>query len=164
MKLRRVGDSHSGLRCTAAQVLRSGLNDCALCRGAGGELITSSRRWRVVRVDDASFPGTYRVIWNSHVAEFSDLSPDERDECMDVVARVERVLREQLKPTKVNLASLGNMVAHLHWHVIARFDWDSCFPQAVWAAVGRSVEPAAVTRLAVPLARLDLEVRAALTA
>ena len=66
-------------------------------------------------------------------AEFTDLAPDERAECMDVVARVERVLREQLQPTKINLASLGNMVPHLHWHVIARFDWDSHFPQPVWA-------------------------------
>ncbi len=98
------------------------------------------------------------------MAEFSDLSPDERTECMEVVVRVERVLREQLQPTKVNLASLGNMVPHLHWHVIARFDWDSRFPQPVWAAAARTVEPPAATGLAVPLERLDLAVRAALNA
>ena len=43
------------------------------------------------------------------------------------------MLREQLSPTKINLAALGNMVAHLHWHVIARYDWDSHFPASVWA-------------------------------
>ena len=57
--------------------------------------------------------------------EFTDLAPAERAECMEAVAAVERVLREQLAPTKVNLASLGNLTPHLHWHVIARFDWDS---------------------------------------
>jgi diadenosine tetraphosphate (Ap4A) HIT family hydrolase len=138
--------------------------DCELCRSAGGEPIATSPRWRVVRVDDADFPAYYRLIWNAHVAEFSDLAADERAECMDVVARIERVMREQLRPTKVNLASLGNMVAHLHWHVIARFDWDSRFPQPVWAVTRRVVEPAAVTRLAVPLARLDAALRAALPA
>jgi diadenosine tetraphosphate (Ap4A) HIT family hydrolase len=135
---------------------------CDLCRDVGGELIASTPRWRVVRVADASFPAFYRVIWNAHVAEFTDLTHNERAECMDVVARVERVLREQLAPTKINLASLGNMTPHLHWHVIARFDWDSHFPNPVWASAQRTVEPAAVTRLALPLAQLDLAVRAAL--
>ena len=56
---------------------------------------------------------------------------------MDTVVVVERLLREELKPTKINLAALGNVVPHLHWHVIARFDWDSHFPGSVWAAPQR---------------------------
>ncbi len=68
------------------------------------------------------------------MAELSDLSEADRNTCMAVVAAVERVLREQLEPTKINLAALGNMVAHLHWHVIARYDWDSHFPASVWAS------------------------------
>jgi hypothetical protein len=50
---------------------------------------------------------------------------------------------------------LGNLVPHLHWHVIARFDWDSRFPQPIWASAERAVEPAARARLALPLDRLD---------
>ena len=138
------------------------MTTCELCRNAGGEVVAQTRQWRVVRVVDAAFPAFYRVIWNPHVAEFSDLSPTDRGECMDVVTRVERVLREQLSPTKVNLASLGNVVPHLHWHVIARFDWDSHFPGPVWAGSRRAVNPAAVSRLAVSLDRLDLAVRDAL--
>ena len=56
---------------------------------------------------------------------------------MDAVVVVERILRERLAPAKINLAALGNMVPHLHWHVIARFDWDSHFPGAVWAPAQR---------------------------
>ena len=137
------------------------MNRCELCAGPGGEPVANAQRWRVVRVADANFPAFYRLIWNAHVAEFTDLAVAERDECMNVVAVVEQVLRGQLRPTKVNLASLGNMVAHLHWHVIARFDWDSHFPQAVWAAPQRAVDPPAVSRLAVSLQRLDLAVREA---
>jgi diadenosine tetraphosphate (Ap4A) HIT family hydrolase len=113
-------------------------------------------------VDDAAFPAYYRVIWNAHVAEFTDLAPEERAECMEVVACVERVLREHLKPSKINLASLGNVVPHLHWHVIARFDWDSRFPGPIGAPALRACEPEAATRLATPLAQLDLAVREAL--
>jgi diadenosine tetraphosphate (Ap4A) HIT family hydrolase len=50
---------------------------------------------------------------------------------------VESVLRELLAPDKINLAALGNMVPHLHWHVIPRFADDRHFPDAVWAAARR---------------------------
>ncbi|MBP9942905.1 MAG: HIT family protein, partial [Comamonas sp.] len=89
---------------------------------------------RVIRAQEEGFPAFYRVIWTAHVAEFSDLSQADRHACMAVVAEVERVLRAQLLPTKINLAALGNMVPHLHWHVIARYDWDSHFPAPIWAS------------------------------
>ena len=110
---------------------------CPLCVGDGGELVWRGERLRVIRANEAGFPAFYRVVWNAHVAEFSDLSAAERAQCMDVVVAVEQALREHLSPTKVNIAALGNMVPHLHWHVIARFDWDSHFPAPVWAAAQR---------------------------
>ena len=97
---------------------------------------------RVIRADEAGFPAFYRVVWQGHVAELSDLSPAERQHCMDAVVVVESALRECLQPTKINLAALGNVVPHLHWHVIARFDWDSHFPAPVWAAAVRDRVPA----------------------
>lgn len=135
---------------------------CELCESIGGTPVASSERWRVIRVVDADFPAFYRVIWSAHVAEFTDLDAASRAECLDVVARVEAVLREQLQPTKVNLASLGNMVAHLHWHVVARFVWDSHFPQPLWGTRQRELSPSAESRLAVSLAALDAAVRQAL--
>lgn len=67
---------------------------------------------------------------------------------MAAVAVVEQVLREVLRPTKINLAALGNMVPHLHWHVIARFDWDSHFPAPVWAAAQRVAPASELARVA----------------
>ena len=112
-------------------------HDCPLCREDGGALIWRGARLRVIRADEAGFPAFYRVVWKAHVAEFSDLNAPERAHCMDVVAQVEQALRQYLQPTKVNIAALGNMVPHLHWHVIARFDWDSHFPAPVWATAQR---------------------------
>ncbi len=105
---------------------------CALCAQDGGTLVWRSKTLRVVQVEEVGFPGYYRVIWNAHVAELSELSPEERAECMGAVVCVERSLIEHLQPAKVNLAALGNQVPHLHWHVIARFEWDSHFPNAIW--------------------------------
>ena len=136
---------------------------CPLCAEEGGALIWRGERLRVIRADEAGFPAFYRVVWNAHVAEFSDLTPADRQHCMEAVALVERVLRDQLHPAKINLAALGNMVPHLHWHVIARFGWDSHFPAPVWAAAQRpadAVQQAAVQALlpaaeAVMRARLE---------
>jgi len=135
---------------------------CELCEQAGGVVIAQAASWRVIRVDDADFPAFYRVIWNAHVVEFSDLSQSDRALCMDVVCRVETVLRDLLRPTKINLAALGNMVPHLHWHVIARFEWDSHFPQPVWGARQRPVDPAAADRLPLALDRVDDALRQSL--
>ena len=137
---------------------------CELCREAGGVLVFQSAHWRVIRVEDAAFPAFYRVVWRAHVAEWSDLTLAEQAAMMGAVGAVERVLRDALAPTKINLASLGNVVPHLHWHVIARFDWDSHFPAPVWASPAREVVPAPVTRLRTGLAELDARVARAVGA
>lgn len=113
---------------------------CPLCEGDGGLLVFRNEDLRIIQASEAGFPAFYRVIWNRHVAEFSDLSASERQVCMHAVAKVEQVLRSELQPAKINLAALGNMVPHLHWHVIARFDWDSHFPAPVWGAAQRPVD------------------------
>ena len=124
---------------------------CPLCEGAGGRLVLAAPRWRIVHAEEAGFPAFYRLVWNAHVAEFSDLPAAGRAECLEVVVAIEQALRHHLAPTKVNLASFGNAVPHLHWHVVARFDWDSHFPGAVWGAPQRAVDP---DRLAAVAARL----------
>jgi diadenosine tetraphosphate (Ap4A) HIT family hydrolase len=110
---------------------------CPLCDAAGGPVIFQAPKFRLVRAEEAGFPAFYRVVWTEHLPEFSDLAPDDRRLCMDAVVAVEQVLRKHLAPTKVNVAALGNAVPHLHWHVIARFDWDSHFPAPVWAPAQR---------------------------
>lgn len=114
---------------------------CPLCEADGGTLVWRGERLRVIRADEAGFPAFYRVVWGAHVAELSDLSDADRAHCLAAVCAVERALRSHLQPAKINLAALGNMVPHLHWHVIARFAWDSHFPAPVWAAALRARVP-----------------------
>lgn len=137
---------------------------CPLCEGAGGQLVWQGPQARVIRAQEEGFPAFYRVVWTAHAPEFSDLSAAERAECMELVATVERVLREQLSPDKVNLAALGNMVAHLHWHVIARWRWDSHFPGSVWAAVQRPRDLAREAQVQALLDATDQAIAQALAA
>lgn len=127
---------------------------CELCTQDGGVLVLRSSKLRVIRAGDADHPAFYRVVWNDHVAEWTDLPTTDRLLMMSAVEQVEQTLRDQLQPSKINLASLGNVVPHLHWHVIARFQWDARWPAPVWAPAQRDV-PDAAARLGLPLARLD---------
>ena len=111
---------------------------CPLCQARNEEMLWRNDLLRVIRVDDAAYPGFCRVILNRHVKEMTDLSVPERAETMRVVFVVETALRELLQPEKINLASLGNQVPHLHWHVIPRFSDDTHFPDPVWAAAKRA--------------------------
>lgn len=112
---------------------------CELCEQAGGEVVYEDSFARVVLVEDALYPGFCRVILKKHVAEMSDLDVNERTQLMALVWHVEQVLREEMRPDKINLASLGNMTPHLHWHVIPRFVDDAHYPQAIWGEVQRDV-------------------------
>lgn len=111
---------------------------CPLCHPENEEVLWQNDTLRVIAVhNETHAPAFCRVIWNAHVAEMTDLKPEERHELMEAVYRVEAAMRQVLQPAKINLASLGNVVPHLHWHVIARFNDDAHFPAPIWAAPQR---------------------------
>jgi diadenosine tetraphosphate (Ap4A) HIT family hydrolase len=128
---------------------------CELCEHDGGTVVVSDAWLRVVRVDDANYPGFTRVIWRDHVREMSELAASERQHLIDTVMAVERAEREVLTPLKINLASLGNMTPHLHWHVIPRFADDMHFPHPVWAAAQRTPDAATIAKRQNELGRLN---------
>mgnify|MGYP003701366145 FL=1 len=113
---------------------------CPLCVANNEEILLQTEKLRVIAVHNEATPAFCRVIWQAHVAEMTDLSASERHELMEMVYRVEQAMREVLQPTKINLASLGNVVPHLHWHVIARFQADAHFPAPIWANAQREVQ------------------------
>jgi diadenosine tetraphosphate (Ap4A) HIT family hydrolase len=138
------------------------LAGCALCDGPGGRVVVQSARWRLLHAEEKGFPAFYRLVWQDHVREFSQLAAAERAECMDVLLQVEQALIAHARPDKVNLASLGNAVPHLHWHVIGRYAWDSHFPGAVWATPLRQVDDGRLAEVAARLPALEQELRGSL--
>jgi diadenosine tetraphosphate (Ap4A) HIT family hydrolase len=107
------------------------MENCILCgdlKPNEGELVWRGDDCRVILVNDADVPGFCRVIWNRHQADMTELTYGEREHVM--------------KPDKVNLAALGNMVPHIHWHVIPRYKDDAFFPGSVWSAKTQETPPA----------------------
>ena len=141
------------------------MSGCELCETAGGELVWQDELCRVVRVggaEGADYPGFCRVIWRGHVREMSDLTGTERRHLMALVFAVEIALRELYRSDKINLASLGNVTPHLHWHVIPRFADDRNFPAPIWAEPRRTA-PAAASRPTISLQALHNRIVSALS-
>jgi diadenosine tetraphosphate (Ap4A) HIT family hydrolase len=92
-------------------------------------------------VADHDYPGFCRIILNHHLREMTDLSQKERMQLMTVIFAVETAIRTLYQPDKINLASLGNMTPHVHWHLIPRWRDDRHFPHPVWATPQRLGSP-----------------------
>ncbi|MBM4196296.1 MAG: HIT family protein [Gammaproteobacteria bacterium] len=124
----------------------AGAIPCPLCSEPATPSVWADDRCVVVIAGEAAYPALCRVIWRRHVREMSDLAEPDRAHCLRVTLAVEAALRELLNPDKMNIASLGNQVPHLHWHVIPRFADDPHFPDAIWAPQRREGTRRAVDR------------------
>lgn len=114
------------------------VNDCPLCNPKAESVVWQNADCRVILVDEPGYPGFCRVVWTDHVAEMTDLQPTQQQQLFALVMATERALRSLMQPDKINIASLGNWVPHLHWHVIPRFRDDPHFPDAIWSTPKRS--------------------------
>ncbi len=130
---------------------------CDFCTRDGGPVLYRDDFLRVVLADEPAYPGFCRVIVNRHVRENGDLAPEERRRLMDAVFATEDEVRRATGAFKMNVASLGNVMPHVHWHVIPRRGDDPRFPDPVWGPPRREAVPpafdtTAVERLAAAIA------------
>ena len=73
-----------------------------------------------------------KIIVNQKAKEFSDCSKDEKNEILRCLDIIEKYMIEYFTPTKINIASFGNYVPQVHFHIQARFQNDSYFPEPTW--------------------------------
>ncbi|TKS54269.1 HIT family protein [Luteimonas yindakuii] len=83
-------------------------------------------------IDDANYPWLVLVPRVADAVELIDLGRDQRVQLTDEIDFAARLLRAAVRPDKLNVAALGNMVPQLHVHVIARFQDDPAWPAPVW--------------------------------
>ncbi|HFU76843.1 MAG TPA: HIT family protein [Arcobacter sp.] len=73
-----------------------------------------------------------KVFTQAVKKEFSECTSDEKQMIWDVLDVIEKEMLAYYKPEKINIASFGNMLPHVHWHISARFKEDSYFPEPMW--------------------------------
>jgi diadenosine tetraphosphate (Ap4A) HIT family hydrolase len=103
---------------------------------------------RVLLNDDAKYPWLILVPRRPGKVELIDLDDADRVRLMEEIALVSRALKGATKCHKLNVAQLGNQVAQLHVHIIARETSDAAWPNPVWGQAPRKAyEPAAREKL-----------------
>jgi len=80
----------------------------------------------------------YILYTKGEYKEFSHMPKDQREYIFEYLYIIEKAILEYFKPTKINIASFGNYYPKVHWHIIARFENDSFFPESVWGQKQRS--------------------------
>jgi diadenosine tetraphosphate (Ap4A) HIT family hydrolase len=101
---------------------------------------------RVLLFDDARWPWLVLVPRQSGLRDLIDLARDDQHLLLDEINRCAHVLHALDKPDKLNVAALGNVVAQLHVHVIARYTHDAAWPRPVWNVGERQPYPADALR------------------
>ena len=86
-------------------------------------------------MDDSHYPWLVLVPRVPGARDLIDLDAGQRHALCDEIDRASRLLRDAVRPHKLNVAALGNVVAQLHVHVIARFEDDPAWPAPVWGKV-----------------------------
>jgi diadenosine tetraphosphate (Ap4A) HIT family hydrolase len=103
---------------------------------------------RVLLGNDANYPWLILVPRRPGLTEIIDLEENQQVLLLSEITLAARVLKSATKCDKLNIAALGNVVAQLHVHVIARTARDAAWPKPVWGAGPPAVyDPAVRDRL-----------------
>ncbi|MBU6472450.1 MAG: HIT family protein [Alphaproteobacteria bacterium] len=87
---------------------------------------------RVLLMNDARYPWLILVPRRAGLVELHDLGHAERMVLSEEIVRASKALKAHTGGVKINIGALGNVVAQLHIHVVARSPGDAAWPGPVW--------------------------------
>jgi len=111
------------------------MTDCPMCSKWDDDAdlqIAEFEHCYVLLNRDQFFKGYCFVFSKKHVTELFHFDTATRQVVIEEVNRVAAALAEVFQPTKMNYELLGNMVPHMHWHLIPRFADDPLWPRPIW--------------------------------
>jgi diadenosine tetraphosphate (Ap4A) HIT family hydrolase len=73
-----------------------------------------------------------KIFTSKPYKEFSQCPKNVKQEIWRVLDIIEEQMLLYYNPTKINIASFGNYLPHVHFHIQARFANDSYFPEPMW--------------------------------
>lgn len=109
---------------------------CGMCSRWDDEIdlrITEFEHSYLILNRDQFFPGYCLLFAKQHVTELFHLEPAIRQGMLEEVSRTAAVLARLFKADKINYELLGNMVPHIHWHLVPRLASDPLWPRPIWA-------------------------------
>jgi len=116
---------------------------CPACEGswpAAADRIAELSEGTLYLHTDQFFPGWSVLVLRRHATELFDLARDERGRLIEDVTHAARALKEAFDARKVNYALFGNLVPHIHWHLIPRLAGDPAPREPVFAVPHDAIE------------------------
>ena len=101
-------------------------------------LVSQTTLSQVLLMNDARYPWLILVPRRGDVTEPFELSVADQAQLWQESMRLGEAMKAHFAADKLNIAALGNQVAQLHVHHIARFHTDDAWPGPVWG-VGSAV-------------------------
>ena len=89
-----------------------------------------------VEIEESEIPWL-KIFTLKQRKEFSDCSVEEKTAIFAALDVIEKEMLSYYQPVKINIASFGNYVPLVHWHIMARFSEDSFFPEPMWGSKQR---------------------------
>lgn len=83
-------------------------------------------------MDDTRFAWLILIPRRDGVSEIFDLDEADQRQLWHEAGEIGRMLKSMTRADKINVANLGNVVAQLHVHVVARRQADAAWPGPVW--------------------------------
>ncbi len=83
-------------------------------------------------MNDSRFPWLILVPKKASVLEIHDLEIPDQNQLLQEIVGISQLLKEYVRPDKLNVASIGNRVPQLHIHIVARKKDDLAWPAPVW--------------------------------
>ncbi len=84
-----------------------------------------------IEIENAEIPWL-KIFTIENIKEFSQCNNETKQEIFKCLDIIEKEMLDYFKPDKINIASFGNYVPHVHFHIMARFKEDSYFPEPMW--------------------------------
>ena len=92
-----------------------------------------------IEIENSEIPWL-KIFTNQSIKEFSQCSPKIKKEIWKYLDLIEKEMINYFNPEKINIASFGNYVPHVHFHIMARFKEDSFFPEPMWGKKQREAK------------------------
>ena len=84
-----------------------------------------------IEIEESEIPWL-KIFTKVPYREMSEVPPEIKNQIYTLLDLIEREMLSYYQPTKINIASFGNYMPHVHWHIMARFENDSCYPEPMW--------------------------------
>jgi diadenosine tetraphosphate (Ap4A) HIT family hydrolase len=121
---------------------------CTKLPASRADWIGELRVGRLFLNTDQRYPGYCILVARRHVVEITELDPGESEAWWRDIQHAARAVQAAVAPGKLNIAMLGNLVPHLHCHVIPRHAGDDTWPGAIWSQSLPAVEISAQEKAA----------------